>query len=83
MTKRVDLPEGLPADLAATHHELDLDEIAARTYFKIGRHWFMAQSVNLRTSTYGIPSRRDEDPVRDFDEVEMRLVHAHWRGCDD
>ena len=75
--------DAIPANAPDTFHELDLEQVPASTYFKIGSHWFMAQRVNIRTATYGRPSRPDKDPIRDLDEIDMTLVHAHWRGCDD
>ena len=65
------------------HHELDLKEIAARSYFKLGSHWFMAQRVDIITETSVGSPRRGREPIREADLIDMRLVHAPWRGCDE
>lgn len=71
----------IPADAEDTFHELSLEEIAAATYFRIGSHWFMASSVNLVTTAHA-PYRPGGRPAREIDQIDMRLIHAHWRGCD-
>lgn len=70
------------ADNRATtdRRELVLEDIAAGGYFTIGRHTFMVQRMDLATVAHG-PDRRDEDPVRDLEEIDMRLTHARWKCC--
>lgn len=63
-------------------HNLDLEDLTAGTYFTIGRHAFMAARMNL-TAVANVPRRRDGDPMRDLDEVDLRLVHAWWRCPND
>lgn len=63
-------------------HELDLEGMTAGSFFTIGRHQFMTQRMNL-TTVASVPRRRDEDPMRDLDEIDLRLVHAWWKCCDE
>lgn len=63
-------------------HEIDLAELAAGSYFRIGGHLFMAVRVNVET-TATPPRAGDDGPLRGIDEIDMRLVHAGWKGCDE
>jgi hypothetical protein len=74
------IPPEPPFPAERIPHEIDLDGMAAGSYFRIGRHWFMAMSVNLTTRA-SIPRSPADDPMRDMDEIDMRLVHAGWKGC--
>lgn len=74
-------PEPPPLDGRAPH-ELDLEAMTAGTYFTIGRCAYMVVRMDL-TAIAGAPRRRDESPVRDLDEIDLRLVHAWWKCCDD
>jgi len=62
-------------------HEIDLADLAAGTYFRIGGHLFMAVRVNVET-TATPPRLGGDGPRRGIDEINMRLVHAGWLGCD-
>lgn len=82
MTKPLADTPAPPATGTRAPHEIDLEGLTAGSYFTIGRHQFMAQRTNLSTAVR-FPSRRDEDPVRDLDEIDLTLVHAWWKCCDD
>lgn len=61
-------------------HELDIEAMTAGTYFTIGRCAFMVQRLNLDV-TARPPRRRDGEPERELEEIDMRLVHARWKCC--
>lgn len=69
-----------PVEGGPLPHELDLDGMTAGSWFRIGAHMFMAQRMNL--TTVARAPRRGEDPVRDLDEIDMRLVHIWWKCCE-
>lgn len=71
-----------PAGGALVPHELDLEGLTAGSYFTVAGHVFMAATMNLLT-TAKAPKLRGEGPVRDWDEIDLRLVHAWWKCCDD
>mgnify|MGYP001568285482 CR=1 FL=1 len=65
-------------------HEIDLRGLFAGDYLKIGAHWFIVQRQEAVTQLSRLPrpDRSDDDPVRDWAFLDLKLVHAQWRGCD-
>lgn len=74
-------PETPPADGGAPH-ELALEDLVGGSYFAIGEHMFMAATMNLLTKA-SVPKFPGEDPLRDMDEIDLRLVHAWWKCPND
>lgn len=75
----------LPNDPAAepcVPHELDLAGLTAGNYFTSEGHIFMVGSMNLTTRARA-SKFPGEPPVRDIDEIDMRLVHAWWKCPND
>lgn len=75
----------LPNDPAAepyVPHEIDLEGLVAASYVKIGGHWFIIQECRPLYRLSRLPAHRDDDIVRDVTNLELRLVHADWKGCD-
>ena len=64
-----------------TPRELNLEDITAGTYFAIGDHTFMAQAMHLSTVA-APPDRPSGPPMRDLEQIDMKLVRARWKCCD-
>lgn len=71
-----------PATGTRAPHEIDLEGLTAGNYFAIGRHQFMAARMNL-TTVARVSGPDGADPVRGLDEIDLRLVHAWWKCCND
>lgn len=81
MPKRQPLLGETPVDVTQDHLELDLHSMFAGRYVKIDGHWWYVADMSLMTRA-APPVRPGEDPVRDMEQVDLKLVHARWKDCD-
>jgi hypothetical protein len=76
----------LPNDPAAESyvpHEINLEGWYAGSYVKVGGHWFIVEECRPLFRLSRLPAHPHDDAVRDMTNLEVKLVHADWKGCDE